>query len=145
MGLIKEAALNTLLGMGMTFLVLISLSLIISLFGKLLSGGFGKAKSTASKAAPKAAPKAEPETKQVPAKTATAPGVAGTPEGDDDLALMAVISAAVAAYEDGLSPEIVAVIAAAVAAAESGKTITGTPGASGFAARRIRKSRKRIA
>lgn len=141
MSLIKEAALNTLLGMGMTFLVLISLSLIISLFGKLLSGGFGKAKSTASKAAPKA----EPETKQVPAKTAAAPGVAGTPEGDDDLALMAVISAAVAAYEDGLSPEIVAVIAAAVAAAESGKTITGTPGASGFAARRIRKSRKHIA
>lgn len=144
MSLIKEAALNTLLGMGMTFLVLISLSLIITLFGKVLSGGFGKAKSTASKAAPKATPKAEPETKQVPAETAAEPEVIEAPQGED-LALMAVISAAVAAYEDGLSPEIVAVIAAAVAAAEGGKTITGTPGASGFAARKIRKSRKHVA
>ena len=43
MELIKEAGLNTLLGMGMTFVVLITLSLIISLFGKILSGGFRKA------------------------------------------------------------------------------------------------------
>ena len=120
MELIKEAALNTLLGMGMTFLVLISLSLIITLFGKILNGGFNK-------------PKPEPK-KSTPA-----------PASGDEAELMAVISAAVAAYEDSdVSPEIVAVIAAAIAASEQ-KTFSGIPSAKNFAARRIRKSRKHVA
>ena len=49
----KEAALNTVLGMGTTFVVLIFLSLIIALMGKILSGGFKKPEAAAPK---KAAP-----------------------------------------------------------------------------------------
>lgn len=138
MELIKEAALNTLLGMGMTFLVLISLSLIISLFGKILNGGFNKPKEAPKKSAP--AP--EPE----PVKSAPEPeAVVEAAAAGDDAELMAVISAAVAAYESSdISPEVMAVIAAAIAASEE-KSFSGTPSAKGFAARRIRKSRKHVA
>lgn len=140
MELIKEAALNTLLGMGMTFLVLISLSLIITLFGKVLNGGFKKPEPAPAKKEPQSAPApaAEPEEKTMVLEAAPAA------EGDDP-ALMAVISAAVAAYESSdVSPEVMAVIAAAIAASEE-KSFTGTPSAKGFAARRIRKSRKHVA
>jgi sodium pump decarboxylase gamma subunit len=139
MELIKEAALNTVLGMGTTFVVLIFLSLIISLFGTFLAGGLKLPK----KAEPK---KNEPEPAPEPEETvekALEPAAA-VAEGDDP-ALMAVISAAVAAYESSdVSPEVLAVIAAAIAASEE-KTFTGTPSAKNFAARRIRKSRKHVA
>lgn len=139
MELIKEAALNTLLGMGMTFLVLISLSLIITLFGKILNGGFNKPKPEPKKSTPAPAPAPEPEPVE-----AVAEPVAVAASGDE-AELMAVISAAVAAYEDSdVSPEIVAVIAAAIAASEQ-KTFSGVPSAKNFAARRIRKSRKHVA
>lgn len=139
MELIKEAALNTLLGMGMTFLVLISLSLIITLFGKILNGGFNKPKPEPKKSTPAPAPAPEPEPVEAVAET-----VAAAASGDE-AELMAVISAAVAAYEDSdVSPEIVAVIAAAIAASEQ-KTFSGVPSAKNFAARRIRKSRKHVA
>lgn len=139
MELIKEAALNTLLGMGMTFLVLISLSLIITLFGKILNGGFNKPKPEPKKSTPAPAPAPEPE----PVKAVAEPAAAAA--SGDDAELMAVISAAVAAYEDSdVSPEIVAVIAAAIAASEQ-KTFSGIPSAKNFAARRIRKSRKHVA
>lgn len=139
MELIKEAALNTLLGMGMTFLVLISLSLIITLFGKILNGGFNKPKPEPKKSTPAPAPAPEPEPVE-----AVAEPVAAAAYGDE-AELMAVISAAVAAYEDSdVSPEIVAVIAAAIAASEQ-KTFSGVPSAKNFAARRIRKSRKHVA
>ncbi|MDO5132877.1 MAG: OadG family protein [Eubacteriales bacterium] len=145
MSLIKEAGLNTLLGMGMTFLVLISLSLIIALFGKILNGGFEKKPAAQAKGPQKpAAPAPEAQTKAAPPveeAQEAAPAAAG--ENPD---LIAVISAAVAAYEDvGVSPETVAVIAAAVTAYEGGMTIAEKAGVSGFAVRRVRKSRKRIA
>ena len=139
MELIKEAALNTLLGMGMTFLVLISLSLIITLFGKILNGGFNKPKPEPKKSTPAPAPAPEPE----PVEAAVEPAAAVA--SGDDAELMAVISAAVAAYESSdVSPEIMAVIAAAIAASEQ-KTFSGIPSAKNFAARRIRKSRKHVA
>ena len=139
MELIKEAALNTLLGMGMTFLVLISLSLIITLFGKILNGGFSKPKPEPEKSKPAPAPAPEPE----PVKAVPEPALAAA--AGDDAELMAVISAAVAAYESSdVSPEIMAVIAAAIAASEQ-KTFSGVPSAKNFAARRIRKSRKHVA
>ena len=139
MELIREAALNTLLGMGTTFAVLISLSLIITLFGKILNGGFNKPKAS-SGAGKKSAPAPAPEEKVEKAPEPVAAGAA-----EDDSALMAVISAAVAAYESSdVSPEVMAVIAAAIAASEE-KTFSGTPSAKGFAARRIRKSRKHVA
>lgn len=139
MELIKEAALNTLLGMGMTFLVLISLSLIITLFGKILNGGFNKPKPEPKKSTPAPAPAPEPEPVEAVAEPAAAVATG------DDAELMAVISAAVAAYESSdVSPEIAAVIAAAIAASEQ-KTFSGVPSAKNFAARRIRKSRKHVA
>ena len=141
MELMKEAGLNTLLGMGMTFLVLISLSLIISVFGKVLSGtGKKKAAPSGAKKAPAPAPApAAAVTKSAPAaeKSAVNP--------EDDPVLIAVITAAVAAYESGeVAPEVVAAIAAAIAQCEAGKT-TGTPSAGGFSARRVKKSRKHVA
>ena len=144
--LIKEAGLNTLLGMGMTFLVLITLSLIIALFGKVLNGGFKKEAAPSVSKTPSApaekkpaadAPKAE-QTRQA------AVDAAGTPE--EDPALMAVIAAAVAAYEEGdVSSETAAVIAAAIAAYEEETGVELKPGISGFAVRKIRKSRKHVA
>ena len=136
MDLIKEAGLNTLLGMGMTFLVLILLSVIIAVFGKLINGFQNRDKSAASSGAGKAA---------VPAKASAAAAEETVPErtvpgempAEDD-ALMAVIAAAVAAYEsEGMSAEILAVIAAAVTAYEG----TGK----GYVVRKIRKSRRRVA
>ena len=139
MELIKEAALNTLLGMGTTFVVLIFLSLIISLMGKILSGAFSKPKEAPKKSTPAPAPAPEPE------KAEAAPEPAEAVAAGDDSELMAVLSAAVAAYEDSdVSPEVMAVIAAAIAASEE-KTFSGVPSAKNFAARRIRKSRKHVA
>ncbi len=101
--LIQQAGLNTLLGMGTTFVVLILLAVIIALFGKILTAGFGTKKAEESKAAPK-----------------QAPAVAAPVEEElaDDTELVAVIAAAIAAYE--------------------GKTSTD-----GFVVRSIRKARKR--
>ena len=118
---------------------MISLSLIITLFGKILNGGFNKPKPEPKKSTPAPAPAPEPEPVE-----AVAEPVAAAASGDE-AELMAVISAAVAAYEDSdVSPEIVAVIAAAIAASEQ-KTFSGVPSAKNFAARRIRKSRKHVA
>lgn len=150
MELMKEAGLNTLLGMGMTFLVLITLSLIISLFGKVLSGSLQQKKVVVvneKKPAAKAPEKA-PQKSLAEAEDVQEPAAVPVPaEGAEDPAIMAVIAGAVAAYEDGMSPEIVAAIAAAVAAAEEGTEQRRVliPGASGFAVRKIRKSRSHVA
>lgn len=149
MELIREAGLNTLLGMGMTFLVLISLSLIIALFGKILNGGFQK-KDQAP--APMPLPNA-PEKSNAQASLAKEEDD-GTSSGQDqapsdpgeDAELMAVIAAAVAAYEEcEVSPETAAVISAAIAAYEAEEGAAPVPGVSGFAVRKIRKSRRHVA
>ena len=85
--LLKQAAGNTVIGMGTVFVVLIFISCIIALLPKLtgLITNIGKKKEEPVKEAPKAAP-----------------AVAATPAVEeelvDDLELVAVISAAIAAY-----------------------------------------------
>jgi len=79
-----EAGLNTAMGLGIVFCALAFISLIISLEGKIF-GAFGKKK-------------AAPKTPEVPA--APAPAVAPEVEEDtDDTELVAVITAAIYAYE----------------------------------------------
>lgn len=84
---IQQAAMNTLLGMGTTFAVLILLALVIALFGKVVGGASNK--STRSKAAVQTAP----------APAAAVPAVEEAEELADDMELVAVIAAAVAAFE----------------------------------------------
>jgi sodium pump decarboxylase gamma subunit len=83
---IQQAALNTLLGMGTTFTVLILLALVIALFGKIVGGASNRTTQKKSAAAPAAAP---------------APAAVASVEEElaDDMELVAVIAAAVAAYE----------------------------------------------
>ena len=81
--LIKEAGLNTLMGLGIVFVSLLFLSFIISRLG--LLGTVGKK----APAAPAAAPKAAPAVQEEPVVEELA----------DDTELVAVIAAAVAAYE----------------------------------------------
>ena len=79
-----EAGLNTAMGLGIVFCALAFISLIISLEGKIF-GAFGKKK-------------AAPKTPEVPA--APAPAVAPEVEEDtNDTELVAVITAAIYAYE----------------------------------------------
>lgn len=85
--LMTRAALNTLLGMGTVFVVLILISLIISAFGVIpkIQASF--------------APKRE-EVAPVPAPVPAAPVVEEEEEDlSDDMELVAVIAAAIAAYE----------------------------------------------
>jgi sodium pump decarboxylase gamma subunit len=86
--LMGRAALNTLIGMGTVFIVLILISLIISLFGYIpkLQESFSKKNTVAE--TPKAAP------------AVAAPVVEEDEELSDDSELVAVISAAIAAYEE---------------------------------------------
>ena len=85
--ILEKAGLNTVIGMGTVFVVLIFISCIIALLPKLtgLITNIGKKKEEPVKEAPKAAP-----------------AVAATPAVEeelvDDLELVAVISAAIAAY-----------------------------------------------
>lgn len=87
-----NAGLNTLLGMGMAFFVLILISLVISLFA-ILSGN-GK-KKTPKKDAAGASPAAAAQTQASIEKTVSQIAA----REDADLEIAAVISAAVAAYE----------------------------------------------
>ena len=89
-----RAGLNTLIGMGVVFAVLILISFIISLFGYIpkIQAAFSKKKSTP---APKAAP----------APAAPAPVVEEVVDYSDDLELVAVIAAAIAAYEGETSTD----------------------------------------
>lgn len=101
----EKAALNTLLGMGTVFCVLILISLIIGLFGFIPKLQDKLSKKPAAAEAPK------------PAVAAAAPAAAEE-ELSDDLELVAVISAAIAAYE-------------------------GTSSADGFVVRSIKRSGKK--
>ena len=89
-----RAGLNTLIGMGTVFVVLILISFIISLFGYIpkIQAALDKKKASASEA-PKAAP--------APA----APVVEEVVDYSDDLELVAVIAAAIAAYEGETSTD----------------------------------------
>lgn len=78
--ILKKAGLNTLLGMGTVFAVLIFISIIISLFKFIPSGNKKPAQAA-------------------PVKAETVPVVEETVEETDDLELIAVISAAIAAAE----------------------------------------------
>lgn len=105
---IREAGLNTLLGLGTVFVVLIFLSFLIGQIHWIPDLIYGKKKE--KEAAEKAAP----------AAVASAPAAEEAPEAEeevDDLELVAVISAAIAAYE-------------------------GTASTDGFVVRSIRKSRR---
>ena len=82
----EKAALNTLLGMGTVFCVLILISLIISLFGFIPKLQDKLSKKPVAAEAPK------------PVAAVAAPAAAEE-ELSDDLELVAVISAAIAAYE----------------------------------------------
>lgn len=101
----EKAALNTLLGMGTVFCVLILISLIIGLFGFIPKLQDKLSKKPATAEAPK------------PAAAVAAPAAAEE-ELSDDLELVAVISAAIAAYE-------------------------GTSSADGFVVRSIKRSGKK--
>jgi sodium pump decarboxylase gamma subunit len=83
--ILEKAGLNTVIGMGTVFVVLIFISCIIALLPKFTNviTGFGKKKEEPVKEAPKAAPAAAPVVEE---------------ELVDDLELVAVISAAIAAY-----------------------------------------------
>lgn len=89
--LMGRAALNTLIGMGTVFVVLILISLIISAFGVIpkIQARFGKKEEKAPAAAPAA-----------PVETAAA-----EEEEADDLELVAVIAAAIAASEGAASTD----------------------------------------
>ena len=112
--LMTQAALNTLMGMGITFAVLGLLILIISLF-KFIPVIQGRIEENRRKKAEAAIRSAAP----APAAAPAAPA-AEEEELADDMELVAVIAAAIAAYE-------------------------GQATADGFVVRSIRKSRKKSA
>lgn len=88
--IMAKAGMNTLIGMGTVFAVLILISLIISCF-TLISKLEQKQKTEA----PAAAPAADPVVEQIAAKE----------ELSDDTELVAVIAAAIAAYEGAASTD----------------------------------------
>ena len=96
--MLQQAGLNTLLGMGTTFAVLILLSLIIAAFGKVFTSWDKK--------------KIEKEEQQKASAAAEAPAPARVSQGSlaaqssDDDALIAVIAAAVTAYREQAEPTV---------------------------------------
>ena len=120
--LITQAALNTLLGMGTTFVVLIILALLIYCFKFI---GVFQARKSKKEALRKEAeaPSAAASTTDAQTAAAIAAALAAEEEEVDDAELIAVISAAVAAYEEE----------------ETGSAVT-----EGFVVRSIRKSRRRF-
>jgi len=94
--LMQKAVLNTLIGMGTVFIILILISAIIYLFAyipKIQDKLAGKETAPAPKPAPAPAAAPSPAPAAAPAVAAAAPELAG----DEELA--AVIAAAIAAYE----------------------------------------------
>lgn len=91
---VAKAGLNTIMGMGTVFIVLIFIIFVISLF-ELLS----KKDNKKAKPAPEAAPASAPA---LAAPVAATPSVSADSTMSDD-ELIAVISAAIAAYEDDMA------------------------------------------
>ncbi len=94
--LMGQAGLNTVLGMGTTFVILILISFIISLFPLI-----GKAQKASEEKKAAAAKKAAPAAEAAPVKAAAPAPAAPAPAADpmNDSQLVAVIAAAVAAAE----------------------------------------------
>ncbi len=103
-GLTRTATVNTALGMGTVFVVLIFISLIIYCFKFIHQWEEGRKKDEEAPAQTPAA---------APAPISAAPAQSSAAAGDEDEELAAVIAAAIAASED---EELVAVVTAAVAA-----------------------------
>lgn len=93
--ILQKAGLNTVIGMGTVFIVLIFISFIIALLPKLTAVIERKGK------------KEETATAAAPAPAVTAPVSAAEEELTDDLELVAVISAAIAAYTGTSSDDFV--------------------------------------
>ena len=89
---LQNAGLNTLLGMGMAFAILIIISLIISLFPVLFGGGGKKKKESDKEITQKAMDN-------------TISQIAEQEDLSNDAELVAVIAAAIAAYEGSASTE----------------------------------------
>jgi len=91
-----KAGLNTLIGMGVVFAVLILISFIISLFGYIpkIQAALDKKKTSASEAP-----------REASAPAAPAPVVEEVVDYSDDSELVAVIAAAIAAYEGETSTD----------------------------------------
>ena len=89
-----NAGLNTLMGMGIVFVVLILISLIISAFGlvhKLEEKNTGRSR--------KVVPEADARVKGLALPPGTVEALPGPADVSDDLELAAVIAAAIAAFE----------------------------------------------
>ncbi len=102
--LMQQAGLNTLLGMGTTFFVLILLSLIIAGFGKFFVSWDKNKAEKARKKEEEAKKNADPFVTAVPVADQGTPAAPAT-AGDD--ALIAVIAAAVSAYREQAEPNAV--------------------------------------
>lgn len=98
--LIQQAGMNTLLGMGTTFAVLILLSLIIALFGYIFTN---REKKKAEEEARKDREEAQ-QRSAAAAVPASQGSLAAAPAGTQDGALVAVIAAAIAAYRAEAEP-----------------------------------------
>lgn len=104
--ILTNALVNTLLGMGTVFLVLIFISLVISLF-KFLPKEKSPEEKAANKARKAARRSGRPESAEAPASEApAAPQAAGTAGTASDGQLVAVIMAAVSAYKAETESEV---------------------------------------
>lgn len=99
--LMQQAGLNTLLGMGTTFFVLILLSLIIAAFGRIFTSIEKKKIEEARKKDEEAKKSSDPFVTAVPVAEQGAPA-----SQSDDGALIAVIAAAVTAYREQAEPSV---------------------------------------
>ena len=134
---IQQAGMNTVLGMGTTFAILILLAFVITAFGAVMS--------SAARKATKEAPKKEAEKIEAPAPEAVSAEKESAGGQPDDAELIAVIAAAVAAAEGQPANdlELTAILSAAVAAYEEDSEEKIVHPADEFIARTIKKSRRR--
>ena len=134
---IQQAGMNTVLGMGTTFAILILLAFVITAFGAVMS--------SAARKAHKAAPEKAVEKTVAPVVEAAAPEKENAVGQPDDAELIAVIAAAVAAAEGQPSSgtELTAILTAAVAAYEEDSEEKIVRPVDEFVARTIKKPRRR--
>lgn len=139
--LMEQAGMNTLLGMGTTFAVLILLSLIIALFGSILKAREKKKTEERLRREEEEEKKQLAQGAPIPLKDSSS-GARDTaqPEGDE---LIAVLTAAVAAHESACDGQLAAVIGAAVAAygGQGEPDLPSDPDT--FFVRRVRRTRRK--
>ena len=142
--LIQQAGMNTLLGMGTTFAVLILLCLIIAAFGKILAAAAEKRaeaqRRKMQEEQDKKAALAKADSSKASSLSQGAPAGSAGPASADNMA--AAMPGPGGIQDEGA---LVAVLTAAVAAYESEKNGGVIPAADPdtFLARRIRRTRKR--